>query len=48
MGEEAVGDVVSAFSVEGFGEDDGEGEAEALEHVVGWDGGAEGVKEEGC
>lgn len=48
MRKETVGNLVSAFSVEGHSEDDGEGEAEALEHVRGWDGGAEAVEKEGC
>ena len=46
MGEEAVGDEVFASAVEGFFEDDGEGEAEGLEQVGWWDWVAEGVEEE--
>ena len=48
MGEETARDELFAFSVEGFFKDDGEGDAEALEQVAGWDFGAEGVEEEAC
>lgn len=48
MEEDAVCDGIAASSVESGLEDEGEGEAEALEHVRVWDVGAEGVEEEGC
>lgn len=48
VGEETARDELFAFSVEGFFKDDGEGDAEALEQVAGWDFGAEGVEEEAC
>lgn len=48
VGEVAVGDEFAASSVESEFEDEGEGEAQALDHVSGWDAGAEMVEEEGC
>lgn len=48
VSEVAVGDEVVASSVESDFEDEREGEAQALEHVSGWEFGAEVVEEEGC
>ena len=48
VGEVAIFDEVVTFPAEGDFEDDGEGEAQAFEHVIGWDSGAEVVEGEGC
>lgn len=47
MVEEAVFDELPASAVEGEGDDDAEGDGDALEHVGGGDWVAKGVEEEG-